>query len=156
MKNAVIYLFLALFAISGCKKYDEGPAISLRSKEARLCREWKVDKIQLNGDDVTGNDDYGITEYKKDGSVTVSYDDPEFGPIVYNAQWRFADNKDFLEVSEPEYNGKASFAKLPPFIKHTLESEWTSYEILRLTSKELFLKYEIVGTNEYRIEYKAN
>ena len=156
MKNTIIYLLLALFAISGCKKYDEGPAISLRSKEARLCKEWKMDKLQLNGVDVTGDDDYGVTEYKKDGSVTVSYDDPEFGHIVYEAQWRFADNKDFLEVSELEYNGKATFEKLSPFLKHSLETEWTRYEILRLTSKELFLKYNIAGTNEYRIEYKAN
>ena len=155
MKRLIIYLTLLLLVVGGCKKYDEGPAISLRSKESRLCREWKLDRIQLNGESLDIIDDYSITEYEKEGRVKTTFNDPEFGEIIYNSNWRFANNNKYLEVSVLEYNEKAYIDQLPQLFKLILEEEWISYEILRLTSKDLFLKYDIGGDKVYRFEYKA-
>jgi hypothetical protein len=156
MKKTAIYLVLTLLVLTGCKKYEEGPAISLRSKEARLCREWKVEKLQLNGSEVAETEDWGIIEFIKGGDVKVTINDQEFGEIVYEAQWRFANDKEFLEVSEYDYHDKTPNKNIPAYLKNIFESEWTSYEILRLTSSELFLKYSFGQDYEYRFEYKAN
>ncbi len=39
--------------MTACGKYEEGPGFSLKSKTKRLCREWKLDKIVENGEDIT-------------------------------------------------------------------------------------------------------
>ncbi|MEN9334976.1 MAG: hypothetical protein RLY35_2156 [Bacteroidota bacterium] len=45
-------LFL-LFLMDSCSKFENGPAISFRSKENRLIGEWKLIKWTENGQDVT-------------------------------------------------------------------------------------------------------
>lgn len=50
MKKLTIYLSLLLIVATTCKKYEEGPAISLRSKENRLYQTWKGKEIYRNGE----------------------------------------------------------------------------------------------------------
>ncbi len=45
-------LIAATFILSACK-YEEGPAVSLRSKRDRISNEWHYDKFMYNGVDVT-------------------------------------------------------------------------------------------------------
>jgi hypothetical protein len=156
MKKLTIYLVLLLMVAGGCKKYDEGPLISLRSKEARLCREWKLDKALMNDEDIGGTEDAGIIEYKKDGSVKITFNNTELGELIYTSEWRFAEDKKYLEVSEMDYDGKSTYKNLPFFFKSTHSNDWTRYEIIRLTAKEHILKYvDESGTYEFRFEYKA-
>lgn len=44
MKTKVFILILVMFGLtfSSCKKYEDGPALSLKSKNARLTGEWKL------------------------------------------------------------------------------------------------------------------
>ena len=54
MKKHLITLAALLFLCApACKKYDEGPALSLRSKKSRIANKWKVDKLFKNGVDST-------------------------------------------------------------------------------------------------------
>ena len=54
MKHFSKLLFLILcISIVSCKKYEDGPAISLMSKKARIANIWKVDVYYLNGKDIT-------------------------------------------------------------------------------------------------------
>ena len=58
MKDAIFkkWLFLGLFIAFvsiGCKKYDEGPTISLRAKKARIANVWQVEKAFIQGVDST-------------------------------------------------------------------------------------------------------
>ena len=38
MKKTVLFIMVAFIGMAACKKYEEGPFISLRSPEKRLCK----------------------------------------------------------------------------------------------------------------------
>jgi hypothetical protein len=52
MRNAWI-LTVAVIFIASCSKFEDGPAISFRSKENRLTGKWKLMKWTEKGEDVT-------------------------------------------------------------------------------------------------------
>lgn len=98
-------LFLFIFSIallSSCKKYEEGPLLSLRSKEARLANSWKVEKYLENGVDKTSNsqsffDSYS-EEFTKDGIYSYSY---VIGNDTYtgSGKWEFQSDETEIKVS---------------------------------------------------------
>lgn len=49
----VLIAGLSTLTITGCKKYEDGPLISLRSREARVANTWKIDNYKVNGTDYT-------------------------------------------------------------------------------------------------------
>lgn len=50
MKKYVIIFFLTLLILNfGCKKYEDGPIISLRTKNHRLEGKWNVSSYTING-----------------------------------------------------------------------------------------------------------
>ena len=51
----IITLGLSAFIFTGCRKYPDGPALSLKSKSARLTNTWKVESYLKNGNDMTPN-----------------------------------------------------------------------------------------------------
>ncbi|HNF72960.1 MAG TPA: hypothetical protein PLP34_11115, partial [Chitinophagaceae bacterium] len=56
MKSTITLLVLALLMMSGmtaCRKYEEGPNISLRTKKARITNNWKYESAQVNGVEVS-------------------------------------------------------------------------------------------------------
>ena len=74
----------------GCKKYDEGPGLSLRTKKARATAEWVVSSYTSNGSDI-------MNEIHNNASMTCSGG----GTIYYNYEykttrwlWNFKDNGD--------------------------------------------------------------
>jgi hypothetical protein len=54
-RNYILLFFLPLlvYFLSTCKKYPEDSSISLRTSRARLQGEWKIDRIEVNQEDVT-------------------------------------------------------------------------------------------------------
>ncbi|GAB4300572.1 MAG: hypothetical protein Kow0068_23790 [Marinilabiliales bacterium] len=46
-----LYFLIIILCFASCKKYEEGPCISLRSKDNRINATWDVDKIIINGID---------------------------------------------------------------------------------------------------------
>ena len=145
MKNAVIYLFLALFAISGCKKYDEGPAISLRSKEKRLCQEWKLDSYLVNGEDFNYFEEQ-VWTIEKNGTLIVYID---YGVYDEEAEfeWRWSDKKEGIEIYDNSYKSKF-FSDF----KNISDEDWVSVDIKRLTFDELFLEHT-EGDENIRFEF---
>lgn len=75
-KVVALFLFAGLTCIglSRCKKYEEGPAISFRSKTARVANTWKVESYTVNGVDLTSTlNNINYTEtYDKDGNYSYS------------------------------------------------------------------------------------
>jgi hypothetical protein len=60
MKNAklIVTILLAVLlelGLNSCKKYPEGPVLSLRSRKERVANNWKVEKVTFNGNDITSN-----------------------------------------------------------------------------------------------------
>lgn len=55
-KFVATLLFLITFGLvilEGCKKYSDGPALSLRSRSERVANTWKVENYKINGTDFT-------------------------------------------------------------------------------------------------------
>lgn len=146
MKKTAIYLVLILLALTGCKKYEEGPAISLRSKEARLCQEWKTDNYLQNGESYI----FFVEQYwniNKDGTMemTTIYDENDEATDTYS--WRWVDNKESIEIQFSVEKKNHAFYPL----KSTKTNEWIKLNIKKLKNENLVFETEIEGA-DYRIE----
>ena len=42
----IVKVFLLIIVITACSKYEDGPFISFRSKEKRLCKKWELDESE--------------------------------------------------------------------------------------------------------------
>lgn len=70
----ILPIILIIGALAGCKKYEEGPSLSFRSREARVANTWKVASYTINGTDntsVLANINY-LETYDKDGNYSYS------------------------------------------------------------------------------------
>lgn len=89
---------LPLFFVS-CKKYEEGPALSLRSKKERVANTWKIDKAYDDGEDVTENYDQFELQMLNNNEATLvaiyTYGDFTF-EYETNGDWSFDNNKESL------------------------------------------------------------
>lgn len=153
MKKLIFYLAVVLLAFAGCKKYEEGPALSLRSKEKRLCQEWDEQKNLLNGED-NSYYDHQYWNFDKNGTliITTAYDFPET-EVTSNYNWRWTDNKESIEISiqiDKSFNNAKK--NLIPFFKNTT-TEWQELSIRKLKYEDLVFEYEEDG-NLYRVELK--
>ena len=102
-RKIIILLVLAvLFSINfiSCKKYEDGPTISLRSKTQRLVNSWQLEKYYLNGVESTSSlliSGYR-EEYTKGGSYNRSYVDKDGDFFSEIGDWDFDDKKDNIEI----------------------------------------------------------
>ncbi|MBW8048791.1 MAG: hypothetical protein FVQ77_00310 [Cytophagales bacterium] len=129
---AVAMGFAMAFSFSSCKKYEEGPALSLAGKKGRVVNVWKLDKVFSDGVEVTCDADCqkirdaGSTEYTKDGkAVWINGSiDPITGNVVTttaNGVWEFSDDKTEL------------------MLKLEGSNDFWGTKILKLKSKEMWL-----------------
>ncbi len=127
-------------AIASCKKYEEGPAMSLRSKKSRLAGEWSIDKIYVNGTDVTSSFLPSGTTYKttidKGGSWT-SVMTNSTGSTTDKGTWEFVDKKENLKMVT---TGSA-------------DADGDTSVIIKLKNKELWLEQKS-GSNTTRTQMK--
>ncbi len=77
MKNKVIIALASAsmaFVLFSCKKYPDGPYLSIHSKTERVANTWKMEQVLINGTDVTStyvNISYSET-YDKNGNYSWS------------------------------------------------------------------------------------
>ncbi|HOK21080.1 MAG TPA: lipocalin family protein [Bacteroidales bacterium] len=117
-----------MLIFTGCK-YEDGPAISFRSKEERLCNEWRLTRLYINGTEQTLSsiDQQTTLEFKDNGTVNYSYAVMDSTAIIITGSgtWEFNDDK--TEV----------ITKITYTIGGT---ETDTFKILRLKEKELCLR----------------
>ncbi|MBA3971550.1 MAG: hypothetical protein H0X46_05295 [Bacteroidetes bacterium] len=136
MKTKTIFTFMVILAASivGCKKYEDGPVLSLRSKTARVANTWKVESYTINGSDFTStltNINYTET-YDKDDNY--SYNSSAGSG---SGKWVFESDKEQIKRS-----GVAG------------QSTQTLY-ILRLKERE-FWYYLLDGNDRHEFHLKEN
>ena len=110
-----------VLSTESCKKYDEGPALSLRTKKARVANEWKIEYAYdfKDGEDETV-DYFGETwEFSKDGEWL----ERENGSIDKSGTWEFVSDKEALKI-----------------VRIGTGSSTDHYDILKLKEKEMWLK----------------
>lgn len=134
-----LYFFICFGLFFSCKKYEEGPALSFRSKAERLANHWKYEKKLINNEEVELTEEEKNTTLIFDKSGAYIKRIPN-GPYFtsYQGTWEFTDRKE----------------KIKTFLSYTYfgnpvteEREW---EIVKLKEKELWLRY--VDGNEDKVE----
>lgn len=128
MKISTNRLLLALLvgsALTGCKKYDDGPTFSLRSREERIANNWRIERAMEGGNDVTSAFEQYDLRLTKDGdaSLTATY-------TVFGTDFSFTTN------------GTWSFENKDEDLRLDFEDDGADevYQILRLKEKELWLR----------------
>lgn len=153
---ALLFTSIALVTISSCKKYPEGPLISLHSKEKRIVGTWVVDYYSING--------YDSTSYLQAQPYYGKYyiyseihgDTYVFSLVTDNGttcgttgHWRFANKKKDLNIQQ-SIGGCTS---LPQFNTTPYIASDVTWEIRRLTNADLWLKTTYNG-KEYLMKLK--
>ncbi|MDO9000020.1 MAG: hypothetical protein Q7W45_09665 [Bacteroidota bacterium] len=114
----IILSALLIPTIQSCKKYPDGPTISLRSRAERVANTWKVENYKINGNDYTSLVSSYTETYTKQGAYSYSW-----GILDGTGTWSFQ-NKD-TEIKLNGSDGQAS-RKLT-ILKLEEKSFWYSY-----------------------------
>ncbi len=102
MKTYKTTILLLLFGIifsnlTSCKKYPDGPTISLRSRKERISNNWKVENYKINGSDFTSI----VTNYKetftKEGNYSYSWD-----LLNGSGTWKLQNNDEEIKLTGSE------------------------------------------------------
>jgi hypothetical protein len=86
MKIFALFAFVLCFiaiGMSSCKKYEDGPILSLRSKKERISNVWVIESATRNGVDVTNNYKDYILTMTKSGGATLQLKVDFFGTDVF-------------------------------------------------------------------------
>lgn len=131
---------LVLTVAVSCKRYEDGPAISLLPKKARLSNTWKVEQMMRNGVDETSNFNLLYPDY------TITIDNTEVYEIYYSnapypylfpGTWKFTDSrKKFIRMTPDDST-----------------SAYQTWEILRLKNKELWITYDDASLQPVEIHF---
>jgi len=159
-KNILLLLALTFILASSCKKYPDGPLLSLRTKQHRICGDWKVEYFSINGYDSTAylqsQNLYGFyvfSEPKEGHPGDFAYN--SFGnysndsSLWYSSEgtWEFKDNKESLHIRSRTYHSKH-------FNIGAFAADNVTWEIRRLKEKEMWLKTTYIDGREYFIKFK--
>jgi hypothetical protein len=131
MKYIAASAFLLLFFVS-CKKYSEGPLLSLRSREARLINSWVCAKVMVNNQESTPF----YSKYSYAINANNSYTENN-GYTVVNGTWALTSNDDSLIVT---FNNNQVLHR---------------FKIMRLKNRSLWL-VEDRNTSTYEWHLKSN
>jgi hypothetical protein len=91
---SLVFGLLLFTTFQSCKKYEDGPALSFRSRTARLCNTWKVDNYKVNESDFTSLvSDYSET-FSKDGNYSFSW-----GNVSGTGKWTFQNDDKEVRIT---------------------------------------------------------
>ncbi|MCI5056979.1 MAG: lipocalin family protein [Flavobacteriales bacterium] len=125
LKNAILPIFGITLLATSCEKYDEGPLISLKSKEERLANTWVINSAMENDQDATNDYDHYELFMTADGDAELDANyiflDQEFD-IETNGTWDLMNNDEQIVFDYEDDD----FDK--------------TYQILKLTEDELKLR----------------
>lgn len=125
----------AIFALTGCHKYEEGPTLSLRSREGRVANGWKVPYFTRNQIDVTMKYDFITFDFNKNGRFSWSQQLAGETALVLEGTWLLVDGDEYLRLT---FDDKTK----------SWGQDMMQMEIRQLKENEMRLTYILQG-NEY-------
>ncbi len=164
MKRGILYLIIFAGFLASCKKYEDGPFISLRSPENRIIGRYKLYTYTVNGvDSINLFNDSLYNEFNFFDGKIYGYDAVNGCTIdglrndsnIFHLSWVWKldnDNKILKVTKASVYAGNTYWhSGTGPFVNNA-ECEW---EILRLTNNEIKMKTNFKG-KEYLIKLKIS
>lgn len=131
MKKSLFTLICLTLIFSSCKKYEEGPGISLRTKKARVVGEWKMEKLFINDEDTPLTPDEKNIKwiFKKDGNY-------EYQAATYTeiGTWSFDIKRELIFMTDTEF-GYSTSCK----IRRLTNNEMWFVFIFRSSKREIHL-----------------
>lgn len=138
MKKFIIISIIAttfLGVFSACTTYDEGPGFTVIPAEKRIQGTWEQTELYIN--DQLQDGTFKIEfKFDSDGTGTRTTTAPIVGTTTDDIEWQFNDDKTLL------------------MFKDTGADEWDEATILRLTTKEFWIREDagIFGIWQFRYE----
>ncbi len=127
--SILFFAFAILVSVSSCRKYEEGPNVSLRTKKARITNNWKYESAQVNGNEVSLDPFYAKQKhyFYRDGKYIQTIIDPvTLEARNLQGNWVLYDNDRKIAIT----------VKIPPA---NLDST-TNYSILKLKVASQFIR----------------
>jgi hypothetical protein len=153
IRNSLLFLTAFAFIITAsCKKYPDGPLLSLHSKEHRVGGTWDVEYFSINGSDSTNylrsKYFYGMYDFvTTHNSDDCYYRSTTLGYSTYG-KWMLLNNNRDLQVGFDFYDSLHT-EHVGPY-----RAENAMWEIRRLTEKEMWLKNTYSDGREYLVKFK--
>lgn len=132
MKNIVQFVIVILIvscAVSSCRKYEEGPNVSFRTKKARVTNNWRIESAELNGNEVSLDPLWAKQKHYmyRDGKYIITIVDP----ITLEARnlqgnWKLYDHDTKIALTTKNFSGN---------IDSTNE-----FNILKLYNKQFWIR----------------
>ena len=141
MKTAISFAIICFIIISlfSCKKYPEGPSLTIRSKKGRVANKWKIDKWLIGGVDSTTYyaAEGSFIDLTKEGGVTatqIKTDGLQSTTIKYTGEWQFSDDKEVFAWIITDDQGNPA--------------DTNTFTILKLKNKEFWVRDEDDNPNK--------
>ena len=127
MAKHLSILFISVILFS-CAKYEDGPAFSVRSKKERISNTWQIDKVLIDGIQVSSDFSRFKFDFSNDNSAIVSYlIDDEL--VEYFGSWSLLEEDQFQYAVQGDSLG----------IQSIIEENW---KIRRLKEVEFWIYNE--------------
>ncbi|MFH1321027.1 MAG: hypothetical protein ABII90_10290 [Bacteroidota bacterium] len=143
ISTSITLLILISMNFTSCKKYPEGPLISLRTPEKRLIGTWEIKEFEIDGQDfldsLKNHPAYCLYSFHYGMSIGI-----ELSSLVCIGKMDFENKK--KELCFPCY-GNTVTAYGP------LAYENICWDILRLTNKEMKLSTDFTDGKEYVVSF---
>lgn len=120
-----LLIAVVLLPLVGCKKYSDGPGLSLVSREERVENTWIVAQATEDGQDKSSSYDQYTIALTSDGDAILEADYFYFGVhyvVTTNGTWSFENDNENIRFDYED------------------NSEDVEYQILRLTSDQFWLR----------------
>lgn len=109
IKTRFLLLTLILFAVlsSACRKYEEGPSFSLRSKIERVSNDWNFQSLARNNIDESMDFEKFNMNFTKAGRLTWTVKFPDADEVTVEGDWELASVKEQVKITfdDPDING---------------------------------------------------
>ncbi len=166
MKNKIslLILFTIVVYFSGCKKYDEGPAFTLRTVKSRLTNgDWILDRLTVNGVDSTAayrEIEFSYRIYRQESNnLNVNGKEYRFDQVythegqlveIIGGYIYFEEKGDVIIFDSYSPYSSSSYPS-PIFGNSSYTSEYLKWDIKKLTNEEFWLETRV---NTMRVSMK--
>ena len=132
--------FLLAVVLSSCKKYEEGPALSFRTKDARVVNDWDVKYALEDGKDKTFLYKDFTINFTEDGRFVATNIASDSSTVEQSGFWDLVDNKEDIRLIYTD----------PP-----IPDDRITYDILKLKDDEFWIR-EITDSSTWEWRFIPN